>query len=60
MKEFQTLTEEQNRKEKKYLTVHIAHGFAVCEDVSDEGIEQAIAKADSAMYQNKTKLKSKA
>lgn len=60
LKEFQTLTEEQNRKEKKYFTVHIAHGFAVCEDVSDEGIEQAIAKADSAMYQNKTKLKSKA
>ena len=54
---FIKLMDEENSSEKRGVTVQIAHGFAMCQE-GDE-IEEAIAKADNAMYQNKAMLKSK-
>lgn len=54
---FQELLEEENNKGTNEYTIRIAHGFSICEDVSENGVEEAIAKADSEMYKNKAMLK---
>ena len=54
---FIKLMDEENSSKKREFTVQIAHGFAMCKE-SDK-IEDAIAKADNAMYQNKEMLKRK-
>ena len=57
---FQQLINEANKMDLYTCDVQIAHGFAVCKEITKEKIEEAIADADSAMYQNKTKLKGNA
>ena len=54
---FQMLIEKANQKEEKDFTIQIAHGFSVCENFDEAGVEEAIAKADSEMYHNKAVLK---
>ena len=54
---FRKLIDEENSSKKREFTVQIAHGFSMCKE-SDK-IEDAIAKADNAMYQNKEMLKRK-
>lgn len=54
---FQQLIDEANKTALYICDVQIAHGFAVCNEITKEKIEEAIAVADSEMYQNKTKLK---
>lgn len=54
---FQQLVNEANKANWYSYEVHIAHGFAVCEEFTKEKIEEAIAIADSEMYQNKMELK---
>ena len=54
---FQQLVDEANGEELYTCAVQIAHGFAICKEISKEKIEEAIAVADNAMYQNKTELK---
>ena len=57
---FQQLIEDANKVDLYACGVQIAHGFAVCKEITKEKIEEAIAIADSAMYQNKTELKANA
>lgn len=57
---FRQLIQETNKVKLYMCDVQIAHGFAVCKEISKERIEEAIAIADSAMYENKTELKRKA
>ena len=54
---FRQLIEEENKSGKNNYDIQIAHGFSICHDPVDEKLEEAIAKADSAMYQNKAFLK---
>lgn len=56
---FQQLINEANKADLYMCNVQIAHGFAICKEITKEKIEEAIAFADSEMYQNKTELKSK-
>lgn len=56
---FNSMIDEKNSLETKKYSVVIAHGFAVCEKISSNGIEEAIANADSEMYKNKAQLKEK-
>ncbi|MBQ4523630.1 MAG: GGDEF domain-containing protein [Lachnospiraceae bacterium] len=57
---FQQLIDEANALEIYTCAVQIAHGFAVCKEITKEKIEEAIAVADNAMYKNKTELKGNA
>lgn len=57
---FQQLIDEANKANWYTYDVQIAHGFAVCEEFTREKIDEAIAIADSEMYQNKMELKNKA
>lgn len=57
---FQQLLEKENKVKLYMCDVQIAHGFAICKELTKEKIEEAIAIADSEMYQNKTELKSRA
>ena len=50
------INEKNNSKIYDY-TINIAHGFSNCDDISADGIEEAIAKADSEMYKDKARLK---
>ena len=59
LKEFYKLINKSNREELCVCDVQIAHGFAVCTELTKEKIEETIADADSEMYQNKTELKRK-
>lgn len=54
---FQQLVAEVNETEGYTYHVEIAHGFAVCERLEREKIDEAIASADSEMYRNKMELK---
>lgn len=54
---FQQLIDEANKAEWYSFEVQIAHGFAVCNEFSHEKIDEAIAFADSEMYENKQELK---
>lgn len=56
---FQQLIDEANKVKLFMCGIQIAHGFTVCREITREGIEESIAVADSAMYQNKTELKKK-
>lgn len=57
---FRQLIDEANELEIYTCAVQIAHGFVVCKEFTKEKIEEAIADADNAMYQNKTELKANA
>ena len=57
LSKFQKLIEEENNKGTKEYTIRIAHGFSICEDMSENGVEEAVARADGEMYKNKAKLK---
>ena len=57
---FRQLIDEINKADMYTCKVQIAHGFAVCKEITKERIEEAVAIADSAMYQNKTELKRRA
>ena len=57
---FQQLVDEANKANWYTYDVQIAHGFAICEEFTREKIDEAIAIADSEMYQNKMDLKKKA
>lgn len=54
---FYNLVDEKNRAGSYIWTVQIAHGFTVCNELTKEKIEEAIAVADSKMYENKIELK---
>lgn len=54
---FRQLIEEENKSGNNEYDIQIAHGFSVCHDTAADKVEDAIAKADSAMYQNKAFLK---
>ncbi len=54
---FNQLIEHTNKESIYTYKVQIAHGFTICDDFSMEKIEEAIASADSKMYENKKKLK---
>lgn len=54
---FKQLIDEANKANRYSFKLQIAHGFAVCNEITKDKIEEAIAIADSEMYQNKTKLK---
>ena len=56
---FCQLIDEANKAEWYPFEVQIAHGFTVCDEFTHEKIEEAIALADSEMYENKLKLKQK-
>lgn len=57
LRTFRNLIDEANQAGLHAFEVQIAHGFTVCKEVTKENIEEAIAVADSEMYQNKTELK---
>ena len=56
---FQQLINEANKGDLFMCDIQIAHGFAVCEEMTKEKIEETVATADGLMYQNKTELKEK-
>lgn len=57
-KQFNELITRTNEHNSCHLTIQIAHGFAICKDLTQKGIEEAISLADNAMYENKMQLKS--
>lgn len=57
---FNNLIDETNGAKSYMFDVQIAHGFAICKELTSEKIEEAIANADCQMYHNKTELKRKA
>lgn len=57
---FDQLIDEANKADWYTYDIQIAHGFTVCEEFTKEKIDEAIAIADSEMYQNKMELKGKA
>lgn len=54
---FNHMINEINKENSYICDMQIAYGFAICEEITKKGIEEAIAVADSQMYQNKTMLK---
>ena len=54
---FKQLIDEVNKADRYTYDVQIAHGFAICDEFTHEKIDQAIAIADSGMYQNKMEQK---
>ena len=54
---FQYLTDKTNTAGVYTFRVQIAHGFAVCKEITKEKIEETIAIADNRMYQDKMALK---
>lgn len=54
---FKQLVDETNQTKGHAFEVQIAHGFAVCEEFTRGKIDEAIATADNAMYDNKMELK---
>ena len=54
---FCQLINEANKVDLYSCDIQIAHGFAVCKEITKEKIEEAVATADSKMYQNKMELK---
>lgn len=54
---FRQLIDEANKADWYTFEVQIAHGFAVCGEFTHDKIDEAIAFADSEMYQNKMELK---
>ena len=54
---FQQLVAEANREKHFSFEVQIAQGFALCTEAVQQQIDEAVAAADSAMYQNKVFLK---
>lgn len=57
---FKQLISEANKDGLYTCDVQIAHGFAVCKEITKEKIDEAIACADNEMYHDKTELKKKA
>ena len=49
--------QEKNNSHKYDFEIQIAHGFAVCEELTNQKIDEAVALADSQMYEDKMKLK---
>lgn len=54
---FRQLIDEANQADWYTFKVQVAHGFAVCDKLTHEKMEEAIAAADSRMYENKMELK---
>lgn len=54
---FEQLLEKANHDPKKAFDIRIAHGFAICREMDKDKIQDAIAAADQAMYDNKAALK---
>lgn len=54
---FNDTIKEANTSKWYPFTIQIAHGFAICENITPENIQSAIAHADSEMYTNKQLLK---
>ena len=54
---FEQLVEEANKVKSYICDVQIAHGFAVCKEITKEKIEEAIKVADTEMYHDKAMLK---
>lgn len=54
---FRQLIDEANKADWYTFEVQIAHGFAVCGEFTHDKIDEAIAFADSEMYQNKMEIK---
>ena len=57
VRSFQYLIDKANTTGLYTFPVQIAHGFAVCKEITKENIEETITIADSRMYQNKMELK---
>lgn len=56
---FQQLIDDANRVKGRTYEIQIANGFSICDMISREKIDEAVAAADSAMYANKSFLKSR-
>ena len=54
---FRQLIDEANQAQWYPFKVQVAHGFAVCDKFTREKMDEAIAAADSRMYENKMELK---
>ena len=54
---FKELITEANIAKWYPYPIQIAHGFSICRDFTREKIDEAIAVADSEMYQNKQEIK---
>lgn len=54
---FNELVAEANIAKWYSYPIQIAHGFSVCEELTRDKIDAAIAIADSEMYHNKQKIK---
>lgn len=54
---FNELIKEANLAKWYPYPIQIAHGFSTCEEITREKIDEAIAIADSEMYQNKQEIK---
>lgn len=54
---FKELITEANLAKWYPYPIQIAHGFSVCKEFTREKIDEAIAIADSEMYQNKQEIK---
>lgn len=56
--EFQRLVDEANKAKWYTYEVQIANGFSICDTISKDKIDEAVMASDSAMYANKSYLKS--
>lgn len=54
---FNKIISEKNNSGKYTFDIHIANGFAICEELTREKIDYAISIADSRMYENKIRMK---
>lgn len=54
---FNKMIATANADPKLPFQIQIAHGFAICEDMTPEKLKEAIDLADQAMYENKAALK---
>lgn len=57
LRRFHELIADANRNHPFHLEIHIAHGFSICRELTNEKIEEAVHLADRAMYENKAMLK---
>lgn len=57
---FYKLMEESHQNNPYELNIQIAHGFTICEQPTNEKIDNALNIADQAMYKNKEELKKNA
>lgn len=55
--QFEKMIDDANTNNPNHLEIRIAHGFSICRELSKEKIDDAIKRADEAMYADKARLK---